>query len=235
MLLENIQVRVAKNMESQNISEGLAGIDWPSKESYFLSKFEYKQSISDVANDLIRRSRFMADLSEREKLVAVSLISDFMWGLEITERLFKHKDFKPVIKIMPDDRVTVAAFDLTSPYWRPRFIINSDTLKTISRTLASSNSIELGEPPHINGVKPDEAYEISGVEEKAHRFFAKIKGVGKAFTFSSLAKDPVIRHSSDIEERALIWKSEYTKHYFPKLHDQYHNLLRLVQGKRSNL
>jgi hypothetical protein len=213
-------------------SEGLRGINWPTIEDYLNKKEAYKSSIKSSLLAKIDSDKFLRNINIKEKEFVADLLSDFMWGVDLTSKLFGYKGRVPDLDLSPDTRVKLAAL-YSPPLLRPRFIVNTEKIKKMIDLMSIGQEVHMQNPPYIRKLEPNEAFEITGVEEMAHHLFRENKGLLKTYWPLVLTGTTLEYHTKDVEERALIWKVAYTRHYFPHLYPQFKELLEDVQKLRT--
>lgn len=228
--IEKILKRQQLNFMELNNNEGLRSLNWPSLEEYTRLKTKFKESRKEEAVDILNRGRGIRKISDSKKAIATDLILDFMFGLQMTANLFGYDEKVPDLKIRPMKGYLVVTRKEGEGV---SFIFNSIDIRKAVKDAENGHSFDLG-GTYLDEATPQQVFELSGVEEMAHTLFIKTKGFPERSLSVAAGSKYIDYESQDIEERALYWKTSYSKRYMPEVYENHTSHLRSVIENRNH-
>ena len=213
--------------------EGLKPPKWLSKENYDHLKPDYVSRVKEKAFSYLDSNQYTKDFSRDKKEIAATLMSRFQWGAKVAAMVYGYENDFPEIDWRPEPQLNYVGIEWSSAD-KTSFVFNSINLeKLLERLLDKKDKITFWEPPFIRGVKSEDNFELSGVEEMAHLFFHDAKKHFGGSKILGSGHESLDYRSSDLESRAILWKTLYTKRYMPHYRRMFHRFYHKIRRYRE--
>ena len=156
------------------------------------------------------------DLSEDEKRLGAKIMTQFLFGVNMAYKRMgmKYENYKITL-----DAGEEAEYDAIA-YWNDenKFMIRLSWLKGEIKEISNGKD-SFEDAMGIEGkIAVDDFFELAGVEEAAHLMFYNEKDNDTKVQLNT-GDDNLDYFTKESEERALIWKKAYAKHYMPQYYD----------------
>lgn len=210
---------------------------WLSFEEHESEREKFIQNNSQQFQDALNSNKqIFGEYSDETYTKASELISKFFFGVKQVYRRFGNK--YPIYEITydlsnRDDYDGIAFNDEENG-----FVFKVNYLREMLEKIEKDEPVYSFGGAGIGGmvIPSEDFFEIAGVEEAAHLMFFNEKGhLGKGKIQGDNITDDVLYHSSDMESRALLWKSAYIKRYFPQYSDSIRETLQEVTKLRLEM
>ena len=214
-------------MFDQSIERIEPNVRWPDVLQYNKIKDQWLRTQIDWSASGLRGAPFDMYSSAENRLFgtrATDLLNHFNFGTHMVHLLF-HREY-----VMPNLEGAILPSGYKMGLWAPqtgqdvKFLVDWNVLENIIKNPAYEQPQSLiGRGPPI--IKTPDFFEIAGVEEGAHYIFEKEKGELHSMEALAPNKTHLIEYNAQNHEtRGLLWRTLYTKHYFPEYYVYYKQL-----------
>lgn len=190
--------------------------NWLSVSEYQKYKKDFIEANQDDTFTNLNKHPQLNDLSEDEKRLGAKIMTQFLFGVNMAYKRMgdKYDNYKIAL-----DRGEEAEYDSIG-YWQDenKYIVRLSWLKEEIKEISKGKD-NFENAMGIEGkIDVNDFFELAGVEEAAHLMFYNEKE-GDTKRQLKTGDDNLDYFTKESEERALIWKKAYTKHYMPQYYD----------------